>query len=89
MLVLCFDIDFDGLFEYLVVYIDCLFNYMFQVFQGVMCDFLVDLKVVYYVYVVVIILGFGILVMEVVVDQFVQGQYCLVICNGWFSYCWL
>lgn len=67
MLGLFFDVDCEGFFEYLVVYIDCFVNYMLQCFQGVMCDIFVMLKNVYNVKLVVIVLGSGMFGMEVVV----------------------
>lgn len=82
------DIDPDGLLEYSVVYTDRSLNHMSQVFQGVMRDLSADLKAVYHAHAVAIIPGSGTSAMEAVVDQLAQGQHCLVIRNGWFSYRW-
>lgn len=82
------DIDPDGLLEYSVVYTDRSLNHMSAVFQGVMRDLSADLKAVYHACAVAIIPGSGTSAMEAVVDQLAQGQKCLVIRNGWFSYRW-
>ena len=82
------DIDPDGLLEYSVVYTDRSLNHMSQVFQGVMRDLSADLKAVYHAHAVAIIPGSGTSAMEAVVDQLAQGEKCLVIRNGWFSYRW-
>ncbi|WP_291423519.1 aminotransferase class V-fold PLP-dependent enzyme [Deinococcus sp.] len=82
------DIDPDGLLEYSVVYTDRSLNHMSAVFQGVMRDLSVDLKAVYHAQAVALIPGSGTSAMEAVVDQLAQGQKCLVLRNGWFSYRW-
>ena len=82
------DIDPDGLLEYSVVYTDRSLNHMSQVFQGVMRDLSADLRAVYHAHAVAIIPGSGTSAMEAVVDQLAQGEKCLVIRNGWFSYRW-
>ena len=82
------DIDPDGLLEYSVVYTDRSLNHMSQVFQGVMRDLSADLRAVYRAHAVALVPGSGTAAMEAVVDQLAQGQKCLVVRNGWFSYRW-
>ncbi|GAB1394613.1 alanine--glyoxylate aminotransferase family protein [Rhodocyclaceae bacterium] len=81
-------VDPDGLLEFSVVYTDRTLNHMSQVFQGVMRDISVILKRTYGAAQVAIVPGGGTYAMEAVARQFVQGQSCLVIRNGWFSFRW-
>ncbi|WP_415791217.1 aminotransferase class V-fold PLP-dependent enzyme [Deinococcus saxicola] len=82
------NIDPNGLLEYSVVYTDRSLNHMSAAFQTVMKDLSADLKAVYHADAVAIIPGSGTSAMEAVVDQLAQGQRCLVVRNGWFSYRW-
>ena len=82
------DIDPDGLLEYSVVYTDRSLNHMSRAFQEVMRDLSADLKAVYHAHALAIIPGSGTSAMEAVVDQLAQGERCVVIRNGWFSYRW-
>ena len=82
------DIDPDGLLEYSVVYTDRSLNHMSAAFQQVMRDLSADLRGVYRAHALAIIPGSGTSAMEAVVDQLAQGEHCLVIRNGWFSYRW-
>lgn len=82
------DIDPNGLLEYSVVYTDRSLNHMSAAFQKVMNDLSTELKAVYHAEAVAIIPGSGTSAMEAVVDQLAQGQRCLVVRNGWFSYRW-
>ncbi|CAM3647572.1 aminotransferase class V-fold PLP-dependent enzyme [Deinococcus frigens] len=82
------DIDPNGLLEYSVVYTDRSLNHMSAAFQKVMNDLSTELKAVYHADAVAIIPGSGTSAMEAVVDQLAQGQRCLVVRNGWFSYRW-
>ncbi|GAA5514009.1 soluble hydrogenase 42 kDa subunit [Deinococcus carri] len=82
------DIDPHGLLEYSVVYTDRSLNHMSAAFQEVMRDLSAELKAVYHADAVAMIPGSGTSAMEAVVDQLAQGERCLVIRNGWFSYRW-
>ncbi|MDV6374728.1 aminotransferase class V-fold PLP-dependent enzyme [Deinococcus arenicola] len=82
------DIDPNGLLEYSVVYTDRSLNHMSAAFQTVMKDLSTELKSVYHAEAVAIIPGSGTSAMEAVVSQLAQGQRCLVVRNGWFSYRW-
>ncbi|CAM4323697.1 aminotransferase class V-fold PLP-dependent enzyme [Deinococcus marmoris] len=82
------DIDPNGLLEYSVVYTDRSLNHMSAAFQKVMNDLSTELKAVYHAEAVAIIPGSGTSAMEAVVNQLAQGQRCLVVRNGWFSYRW-
>jgi aspartate aminotransferase-like enzyme len=82
------NIDPDGLLEYSVVFTDRSLNHMSKTFQGVMNDISTTLKGVYKAAAVVIVPGGGTYGMEAVARQFANGQTCLVIRNGWFSYRW-
>ncbi|EYB67812.1 serine-pyruvate aminotransferase [Deinococcus phoenicis] len=82
------DIDPDGLLEYSVVYTDRSLNHMSAAFQEVMRDLSAELKAVYHAGALAILPGSGTSGMEAVVDQLAQGERCLVIRNGWFSYRW-
>jgi len=82
------DVDPDGLLEYSVVFTDRSLNHMSKTFQGVMKDISSTLKRVYNAAAVVVVPGGGTYGMEAVARQFANGQNCLVIRNGWFSYRW-
>lgn len=82
------DIDPNGLLEYSVVYTDRSLNHMSAAFQEVMRDLSAELRAVYHAAAVAIIPGSGTSAMEAVVDQLAQGERCLVVRNGWFSYRW-
>lgn len=82
------DIDPNGLLEYSVVFTDRSLNHMSAAFQAVMTELSRELKAVYHADAVAIIPGSGTSAMEAVVDQLAQGQRCLVVRNGWFSYRW-
>ncbi|WP_233554617.1 aminotransferase class V-fold PLP-dependent enzyme [Deinococcus cavernae] len=82
------DIDPDGLLEYSVVYTDRSLNHMSAVFKQVMRDLSADLKAVYHADALAIVPGSGTFGMEAVVNQLAQGEHCVVIRNGWFSYRW-
>ena len=82
------NVDPDGLLEYSVVFTDRSLNHMSKTFQGVMNDISTTLKGVYKAAAVVIVPGGGTYGMEAVARQFANGQACLVIRNGWFSYRW-
>ena len=81
-------IDPEGLIEYSVVYTDRSLNHMSQAFQGVMRNISSTLKQVYNAQAVAVVPGSGTFGMEAVARQFANGQQCLVIRNGWFSYRW-
>lgn len=81
-------VDPDGLLEYSVVYTDRTLNHMSQAFQGVMRDISAILKRTYGAAAVAIVPGGGTYAMEAVARQFAQGQDCLIIRNGWFSFRW-
>lgn len=82
------EIDPDGLLEYSVVFTDRSLNHMSKQFQTVMNDISSSLKQVYAASAVAIIPGGGTYAMEAVARQFVHGQKCLVLRNGWFSFRW-
>ncbi|MBK8972045.1 MAG: alanine--glyoxylate aminotransferase family protein [Hahellaceae bacterium] len=82
------EIDPDGLLEYSVVFTDRSLNHMSAEFQSVMRDISATLKDVFQAEGVAIVPGGGTFGMEAIARQFVQGQRCLVIRNGWFSYRW-
>lgn len=81
-------IDPDGLLEYSVVYTDRALNHMSARFQTVMRDLSAMLKRVYRAEAAVIVPGSGTYAMEAVARQLVQGQRCLVVRNGFFSFRW-
>lgn len=81
-------VDPDGLLEYSVVYTDRALNHMSQSFQMVMRDISTILKAVYRADSAIVVPGSGTYGMESVARQFAQGQKCLVIRNGWFSFRW-
>ncbi len=82
------DVDPDGLLEYSVVYTDRAVNHMSQIFQLAMRDISVTLKTVYNATSVAVVPGSGTFGMEAVARQFANGEHCLVLRNGWFSYRW-
>jgi aspartate aminotransferase-like enzyme len=82
------DIDPEGLLEYSVVYTDRALNHMSRRFQQVMRDISATLREVYHAEGVAIVPGSGSFAMEAVARQLVQGQRCLIVRNGWFSYRW-
>ena len=88
MTALLTDIDPDGLLEYSVVYTDRALNHMSKVFQQVMNDLSANLKSVYNADAVAIVPGSGTSAMEAVARQLAQGEDCLIVRNGWFSYRW-
>ncbi|MCP2041078.1 aspartate aminotransferase-like enzyme [Neisseria sp. HSC-16F19] len=81
-------IDPDGLLEYSVVYTDRALNHMSARFQTAMRDLSAMLKRVYHAEAAVIVPGSGTYAMEAVARQLVQGQRCLVVRNGFFSFRW-
>ena len=82
------DVDPDGLLEYSVVYTDRAVNHMSQLFQLAMRDISATLKTVYKATSVAVVPGSGTFGMEAVARQFANGEHCLVLRNGWFSYRW-
>lgn len=74
--------------EYSVVYTDRAVNLMSAPFQQVMRDISSILKQAYNADGCVLIPGSGSYAMEAVARQFGQGQKCLVIRNGYFSFRW-
>ncbi len=81
-------VDPDGLLEYSVVFNDRSLNHMSAPFQQVMRDISSTLRQVYNASGAVIVPGGGSFGMEAVARQFANGEHCLVIRNGWFSYRW-
>lgn len=81
-------VDPDGLLEYSVVYTDRSVNHMSSRFQQTMRDIHATLVDVYQSHRAVIVPGSGSFGMEAVARQFCQGNHCMVIRNGWFSYRW-
>lgn len=77
-----------GLKEYSVVYTDRAVNLMSQPFQQVMRDISSILKTVYNADGCALIPGSGTYGMEAVARQFGQGEKCLVLRNGYFSFRW-
>ncbi len=82
------DVDPDGLLEYSVVYTDRAVNHMSELFQLAMRDISATLKTVYKATSVAVVPGSGTFGMEAVARQFANGEHCLVLRNGWFSYRW-
>ena len=82
------DVDPDGLLEFSVVFTDRSLNHMSQTFQRVMNDISSTLRRVYNADAVVVVPGGGTYGMESVARQFANGQKCLVIRNGFFSFRW-
>ncbi len=81
-------VDPDGLLEYSVVFNDRSLNHMSATFQQVMRDISSTLRQVYNAEGAVIVPGGGSFGMEAVARQFANGEHCLVVRNGWFSYRW-
>ncbi len=82
------NVDPEGLLEYSVVFTDRSLNHMSGTFQGVMRDISATLKKVYNASAVAVIPGGGTYAMEAVARQFANGENCLVLRNGLFSYRW-
>jgi aspartate aminotransferase-like enzyme len=82
------DVDPDGLLEYSVVYTDRAVNHMSGKFQTAMGDIASILKQAYSADAAVVVPGSGTFAMEAIARQFANGQRCLIIRNGWFSYRW-
>ncbi|MDP6971407.1 MAG: aminotransferase class V-fold PLP-dependent enzyme, partial [Pseudomonadales bacterium] len=82
------DVDPDGLLEYSVVFTDRSLNHMSQSFQSVMNNISTTLKEVYGADAVAVVPGGGTYGMESVARQFANGEQCLVIRNGFFSFRW-
>jgi aspartate aminotransferase-like enzyme len=82
------NVDPDGFLEYSVVYTDRALNHMSAKFQGVMRDISATLKAAYHATSAVVVPGSGTFGMEAVARQFANGQHCLVLRNGWFSFRW-
>lgn len=85
---LCQDVDPDGLLEYSVVYTDRALNHMSQRFGQALRDVSTTLKEVYGARSAIVVPGSGSTGMEATARQFAQGQRCLIVRNGWFSYRW-
>ena len=81
-------VDPEGLLEYSVVFNDRSLNHMSKEFQGVMNDISSTLKTVYNADATIVVPGGGSYGMEAVARQFANGESCLVVRNGWFSYRW-
>jgi aspartate aminotransferase-like enzyme len=88
MTALLANVDPDGLLEYSVVYTDRALNHMSALYKGVVRDVGRLLRTAYAAHSVAIVPGSGTFAMEAVARQFVQGQPCLILRNGWFSYRW-
>jgi aspartate aminotransferase-like enzyme len=88
MTALLANVDPDGLLEYSVVYTDRALNHMSALYKGVVREVGRLLRSAYNAYGVAIVPGSGTFAMEAVARQFVQGQPCLILRNGWFSYRW-
>ena len=82
------DVDPDGLLEYSVVYTDRAVNHMSGQFQSVMNEISTTMRPVYNADAMAIVPGSGTFGMEAVARQFANGEHCLVIRNGWFSFRW-
>ncbi len=82
------DVDPGGLLEYSVVYTDRAVNHMSGTFQQAMMDISAMLKSAYNASSVAVVPGSGTFGMEAVARQFANGEHCLVVRNGWFSYRW-
>ncbi|SOB76061.1 aspartate aminotransferase [Marinobacter sp. LV10R510-11A] len=81
-------VDPDGLLEYSVVFNDRSLNHMSAPFQQVMRDISSTLRQVYNAKGAVVVPGGGSFGMEAVARQFANGERCLIVRNGWFSYRW-
>lgn len=88
MTALLANVDPDGLLEYSVVYTDRALNHMSARYKGVVAEVGRLLRTAYNAQSVAIVPGSGTFAMEAVARQFVQGQPCLILRNGWFSYRW-
>jgi len=82
------NVDPDGLLEFSVVYTDRSLNHMSKQFQQIVKDISAVLKETYNARSAIIVPGSGTFGMESVARQFAQGQKCLIVRNGWFSYRW-
>ncbi len=82
------DVDPDGLLEYSVVYTDRALNHMSARYKAVVREVGRLLRSAYKAHSAAIVPGSGTFAMEAVARQFVQGQPCLILRNGWFSYRW-
>ena len=82
------DVDPDGLLEFSVVYTDRSLNHMSKQFQQIVKDISAAIKEAYNARSAIIVPGSGTFGMESVARQFAQGQKCLIVRNGWFSYRW-
>ena len=82
------DVDPDGLLEFSVVFTDRSLNHMSQTFQQVMRDISTTLNNVYNAAATVVVPGGGTYGMEAIARQFVHGDRCLVVRNGYFSFRW-
>lgn len=82
------NVDPDGLLEFSVVYTDRSLNHMSKQFQQIVKDISAALKETYNARSAIIVPGSGTFGMESVARQFAQGQKCLIVRNGWFSYRW-
>ena len=82
------EIDPKGRLEYSVVYSDRSVNHMAAVFGEAMRKLSTAFRQVYNAAELIIIPGGGTFAMEAVARQFAQGQECLVLRTGWFSYRW-
>lgn len=81
-------VDPDGLLEYSVVFTERSLNHMAQRFQGVMREISATLKDAYGAAAVAVVPGGGTYGMEAIARQLADGQRCLVLRNGYFSYRW-
>jgi len=82
------NVDPDGLLEFSVVFTDRSLNHMSQAFQQVMRDISTTLKGIYQAEAVVVVPGGGTYGMEAIAREFVDGNSCLVVRNGFFSFRW-
>jgi len=81
-------IDPDGLLEYSVVFSDRSLNHMSAKFIKTMQYILSTLKSVYKGQECILVPGGGSFGMEAVARQFCNGNKCMVLRNGWFSFRW-
>jgi aspartate aminotransferase-like enzyme len=81
-------VDPDGLLEFSVVFTDRSLNHMSQKFQQVMRDISATLKQTYNAAGVVLVPGGGTYGMEAIARQFADGEKCLIVRNGYFSFRW-
>ena len=80
------DVDPDGLLEYSVIFSDRSLNMMSMNFRQVMQDISKELKNVYNAQSTAIVPGSGTFGMEAIARQFGNGEKCLILRNGWFSF---